>query len=75
MVSLFLCKDDQHREFGNKDGSVRWPSRSPDLTPMNFFLWGEIKRLVYETSLDTEEELIARVAAAAMVILQTPGIF
>ena len=34
-----------------------------------------MKRLVYETFLDTEEELVAHVAEAAMVIFQSPGIF
>ena len=75
MISLFQCKYDQHRGFGKRGGSVRWPSRFPDLTPIDFFLWGEMKRLVYEISLDTEEELVGRVAAAVMVICQTPGIF
>ena len=46
-------------------------TRSP---PMDFFLWGEMKRFVYDTLLDTEEELVARVATAAMIIFQTPRI-
>jgi hypothetical protein len=25
----------------------RWPPRSPDLTPLDFFLWGHIKARVY----------------------------
>lgn len=28
-------------------GPVEWPSRSPDLTPMDFFLWGVLKDMVY----------------------------
>mgnify|MGYP007063903680 CR=1 FL=1 len=69
-----MCKDDQHRGFGNRSRPVRWPPRSPDLAPLDL-LWGEMKRLVYETLLDTEEELVTRVAIAAVVIFQTPGIF
>ncbi|XP_045456076.1 uncharacterized protein LOC123665890 [Melitaea cinxia] len=30
-------------------GPSRWPARSPDLTPMDFFLWGFIKNDVYST--------------------------
>ena len=30
-------------------GPIAWPPRSPDLTPMDFFLWGYIKSIVYET--------------------------
>ncbi|GFV17838.1 hypothetical protein TNCV_3235881 [Trichonephila clavipes] len=29
-------------------GSVNWPTRSPDLSCMDFF-WGHMKSLVYET--------------------------
>ena len=29
------------------DGDYRWPARSPDLTPLDFFLWGRVKNLVY----------------------------
>lgn len=32
---------------------IKWPPRSPDLTPLDFFLWGYMKSLVYETPVDT----------------------
>jgi hypothetical protein len=28
---------------------VEWPPRSPDLTPLDFFLWGYLKNKVYQT--------------------------
>ena len=28
-------------------GPVEWPPRSPDLTPLDFFLWGHLKSVVY----------------------------
>jgi hypothetical protein len=28
-------------------GLVEWPPRSPDLTPLDFFLWGDLKSVVY----------------------------
>lgn len=28
-------------------GPIDWPARSPDLTPLDFFLWGHLKHLVY----------------------------
>lgn len=38
--------------FGNRiicnNGPVAWPARSPDLTPLDFFLWGYVKNKVYE---------------------------
>lgn len=30
-----------------RGGPVPWPARSPDLTPLDFYLWSELKRLVY----------------------------
>jgi hypothetical protein len=46
-----------------------WPSRSPDLTPCDFFLWGYIKDLVYVPPLPRSlVELRERIAAAVMTI-------
>lgn len=27
--------------------SIAWPARSPDITPLDFFLWGYVKNLTY----------------------------
>lgn len=34
-----------------RQGPVQWPPRSPDLTLMDFFLWGRLKQIVYRTPL------------------------
>ena len=48
--------------FGNRwigrNGPVSWPARSPDLTPLDFYLWGHMKTLVYETPIETEMEFV-----------------
>lgn len=31
-------------------GPIPWPPRSPDLTPLDFYLWGYVKSKVYATS-------------------------
>ena len=36
----------QDRWIG-RTGPIAWPPRSPDLTPCDFWLWGDMKRLVY----------------------------
>ena len=44
---------------------VEWPPRSFDLTPLDFFLWGHIKSLVYANkpaTLDNIQREIANVA-------------
>jgi len=55
--------------------SMAWPPRSPDLTPMDFFLWGHIKALFYMLPVDFEEDLSAHIIEAAGTIRQQPGIF
>jgi hypothetical protein len=48
-----------------RNGPVLWPARSPDLNPCDFFLWGHLKQIVYETPVNTVEELTVRVNIAA----------
>ena len=54
---------------------VVWPARSPDMTPLDFFLWGAMKNLVYETPVDSEIELVGRIVAAAEEIAEIPDVF
>ena len=37
-----------------RGGPVQW---SPDLTPLDFFLWADMKSMVYGTPVTSEEEL------------------
>ena len=63
---------DQHfpgRWIGS-GGPVAWPARSPDLTPLDFFLWGSMKEKVYQTEIASREELVAKINEAAMEIRQ-----
>lgn len=45
-------------------GPVRWPARSPDLTPIDFFVWGHIKNQVYSRPPTTLQNLKDRVMEA-----------
>ncbi|EFN89569.1 hypothetical protein EAI_06449, partial [Harpegnathos saltator] len=38
-------------------GTIECPSRSADLTPLDFFYWGYLKTKVYETRSENLEEL------------------
>ena len=40
-----------------RQGSVDWPARSPDLTPMDFFFWGVFKDSVFSQSPRTVADL------------------
>lgn len=57
-----------------RGGPTHWPPRSPDLTPLDFHLWGYMKNLVYETVVDSEQDLIGRIVAAAGKIKDEPQI-
>jgi hypothetical protein len=45
-------------------GPVAWPPRSPDLTPLDFFLWGYIKEKVYVTPPQNVQDLDQRIRLA-----------
>ncbi|GBN68746.1 hypothetical protein AVEN_148774-1 [Araneus ventricosus] len=42
-------------------GCVEWPPHSPDLNPLDFFLWGYIKQRVHATYPPTLQELRNRI--------------
>ena len=45
-------------------GPTRWPPRSPDLSPLDFFLWGYLKDEVYATPPRDLDDLKVRVENA-----------
>lgn len=51
-----------------RGGPIAWPPRSPDLTPLDFYLWGYIKQKVYAMPIENREQLITRMFAAAAEI-------
>ncbi|CAH1957620.1 unnamed protein product [Acanthoscelides obtectus] len=62
-VRAYLAQRFGHRWIA-RGGAVSWPPRSPDLSSLDFFLWGHVKSLVYETPVETEQDLIGRITAA-----------
>lgn len=38
-------------------GDIKWPPRSPDLSPLDFYLWGYLKGRVYNNNPKTLTEL------------------
>lgn len=45
-------------------GFGRWPPRSPDLTPLDYFLFGHLKNMIYRNRMHTLEELKEAIRAA-----------
>lgn len=46
------------------NGPVRWPARSPDLTPLDFFYWPHIKEKVYASPPENLDDLRERITVA-----------
>lgn len=70
-VRRFLNERYPNRWIG-RGGPVSWPARSPDLTCLDFFLWGYVKERVYQTPSNTPQELRNKIESAFRTI--TPQI-
>jgi hypothetical protein len=42
-------------------GPIAWPPRSPDLTPLDFFLWGYLKDKLYEDRYASVDEMLNKI--------------
>lgn len=56
-------------------GPIAWPPRSPDCNPCDFFLWGHLKDIVYQTPIENAQVLRQRIEHGFHSINETPGIF
>ena len=61
MTNFLNAEFGQHGWIGNKsttlgpatahrNESIKWPARSPDLTPLDYFFWGHVKNKLYENN-------------------------
>ncbi|GFX79580.1 uncharacterized protein TNCV_825691 [Trichonephila clavipes] len=65
-ATIDLLKDTFGDRLISRFGPVNWPPRSCDLIPLDYFLWGYVKSLVYADkpqTLDHLEDNIRRVIA------------
>ncbi|GFV57024.1 DUF4817 domain-containing protein [Trichonephila clavipes] len=65
-ATIDLLKDTFGDRLISRFGPVNWPPRSCELTPLDYFLWGYVKSLVYADkpqTLDHLEDNIRRVIA------------
>ncbi|KAK2702960.1 hypothetical protein QYM36_018485 [Artemia franciscana] len=52
----YLNQNFPERWIGRR-GPVEWPNRSPDLSPLDYFLWGHLKSVVYQNRPRTLDDL------------------
>lgn len=61
-----------NREFGNRwihrSGNNKQPTRSPDLTPLDFYFWGRLMNLLYNETHTTREDIKHRISRACALI-------
>lgn len=57
--------------IGFNSDDIKWPPRSPDLTPLDFFVWPYVKHRVYQAEPETMEALRECIINAFNTI--TPG--
>lgn len=55
-VTRYLNREYNNRWIGRFGPIIVWPPRSPDLTPLDFFLWSGLKTEVYRIRVNTREE-------------------
>ena len=66
-VRAYLDQTFTDRWIG-RGGPLTWPPRSPDLNPLDFYLWGHIKTNVYRTKPRSIDELKQRITDSIAVI-------
>jgi len=63
IVKIFLNEKFKSKWMGTQ-GPLKWPPRSPDLTPLDFFLWGHVKDIVYAEQSMSLADLKERITSA-----------
>ena len=53
-----------------RDGPAPWPPRSPNITPLELFLWGHVKDKVFSTPVPDFTNLKARITDAFATITE-----
>jgi hypothetical protein len=64
-----------HDRWIGRGGPSAWPPRSPDLNPLDFYLWGHLKTIVYTAPVDNERALHRRIVNACQTTRKYLGSF
>ncbi|XP_029653233.1 uncharacterized protein LOC115226371 [Octopus sinensis] len=66
-VRQFLNQTFLDRWIG-RYGPIPWPPHSPDITPLDFFLWGYVKDIMYQTKIWDIADLKQRIRNAITTV-------
>lgn len=67
LVRNYLDEIFPNKWIGNRS-AIEWPARSPDLSPLDYFLWGTIKNTVYKQRYENVDQLRDSVVATCQGI-------
>ena len=72
-VRHYLNENLSNRWIGRR-GSIEWPARPPDLTPLDFFFWGVMKNNVYTRKIKKLGHLKAVIVAECQKFNDDPAL-
>ncbi|KAJ4443753.1 hypothetical protein ANN_05531 [Periplaneta americana] len=56
-----------------RGGVISWPPKSPDLTPLDYWMWGWLKSEVYKSKVEIGKEFLARILLACSQVKECPN--
>lgn len=67
---MFVGSEIKHFQTSwiGRNGPLPWPPRSPDITPLDFFLWAFAKDLLYQTKIQEIAGLTEKVSDVTLTI-------
>lgn len=57
-----------------RGGPIAWPQRSPDLNPLDYFVWGYLKTRVYKVEIRSREHLVERIFEECNILKQNQSL-
>lgn len=74
-----VARDRLNRNYDQRwigrGGPVAWSPRSPDINPLDFYLWGYVKSIVYRNALNNIADLKQRIIHGFEEIRRDPNVF
>jgi hypothetical protein len=74
-ILAVLCEVSYHDLGIGRGERTAWPPRSPDLNPLEFYVWGHLNTLLYAAAVDNEKALHRRTVDSCPTIRNYSRIF
>lgn len=74
LIAREFLNETHHNRWIGRGGPIAWPARSPDCNPLDYFLWGHLKSLIYRNPIPNVQVLRTLIIQNFEVIRNTPRI-